>query len=49
MQPSRRLGAAGKHETLQFGKVGVELVAERFEPIDRGLLDAQAIGDTEWD
>src|SRR5439155_8220580 len=47
VKASRRLSPAREHEALQRRKVRIELVAERFEPVDRILLDPQPVGDPE--
>ena len=43
VQPRRRLAAAGEDEALQFRQALVVTVAERFEPVDLGLGDAQPV------
>ena len=49
VQTGGGLGPAGQDEALQHRQLRVELVAERLEPVDLGLLDAKAIGDAERD
>ena len=49
VQTRGALGAAGKDEALQHRQVGVEVVAQSLQAIDRSLVDTQPVADTERD